>query len=309
MNWISRNPKQSDKTMKEFSLVVFTILSQMAVGAFFVLQALRFWMASQAGLDRAEALTDAVAPACCLVMILALAASLFHLGAPARAWRAFSNLRSSWLSREILLGALFTGLVGLLTGAQLFDLGTPALRNGAGYVAALVGFFFVYSMTSVYRLRTIPTWNRWTTPASFFASAFLLGGLGVGVFWATDSGATVLPPQSALQPIALAAIALLLVELAIAFVDNSRSAARHLSLVVKAAKRSDGFGSAYKLRVALIVLSILAAGTLAAAQAKDVYVETAAILAFALALASEALGRFLFYRSRSGAALAAACKQ
>ena len=50
-----------------------------------------------------------------------LSASLFHLGHPERAWRALSQWRSSWLSRE--------GLMALLTYP-------PALAFGAGWVLA-----------------------------------------------------------------------------------------------------------------------------------------------------------------------------
>src|ERR1700755_2146976 len=35
-----------------------------------------------------------------LLAIAGLASSAFHLGRPERAWRAFSQWRSSWLSRE-----------------------------------------------------------------------------------------------------------------------------------------------------------------------------------------------------------------
>src|SRR5215467_6570719 len=41
-----------------------------------------------------------------------LVSSTFHLGHPERAWRAVSQWRSSWLSREGLLG-LFTNLPAL----------------------------------------------------------------------------------------------------------------------------------------------------------------------------------------------------
>ena len=44
--------------MKERSLVAFTILVQMAVGAFWVLGALHIWAARQAGTAAADALAD-----------------------------------------------------------------------------------------------------------------------------------------------------------------------------------------------------------------------------------------------------------
>ena len=49
---------------------------------------------------------------------LGLLASTFHLGRPPRAWRAFSQWRSSWLSREGIF-SLATFLPALLLGGHL----------------------------------------------------------------------------------------------------------------------------------------------------------------------------------------------
>ncbi|MGD8547478.1 MAG: dimethyl sulfoxide reductase anchor subunit, partial [Thiohalophilus sp.] len=38
-----------------------------------------------------------------LLLIGGLAASFFHLGHPERAWRAASQWRTSWLSREVII--------------------------------------------------------------------------------------------------------------------------------------------------------------------------------------------------------------
>src|SRR5216110_3893693 len=56
------------------------------------------------------------------LITLGLLSSTFHLGRPERAWRAFSQWRSSWLSREGFLSvltypaalAMASGWIGLL---------------------------------------------------------------------------------------------------------------------------------------------------------------------------------------------------
>lgn len=166
--------------MKERSLVAFTILSQMAVGAFWVLGALHLWTTRQAGATATDALTAKALLTIPLVMVLAMLASFFHLGTPFGAWRAFANLRLSWLSREVLLAVLFTGASGLFAGLQWFKLGTSAARDVIAWATALLGLALIYSMANAYRLRTVPAWDTWVTPASFFTTAFLLGGLAVG---------------------------------------------------------------------------------------------------------------------------------
>ena len=151
--------------MKERSLVVFTILSQMTIGTFWLLGILN-------GLSALNLLILTA------VMLTALAASFLHLGSPICAWRAFSGWRSSWLSREVLCAASFTGLLGGLTLATWLPIG-PA---GAGlWLAALCGLALLISMMQVYRLRTIPVWNQWQTTASFFITTLLLGALLCGV--------------------------------------------------------------------------------------------------------------------------------
>ena len=49
--------------------------------------------------------------------LLALAASLFHLGRPQFAFRAVLGLRHSWLSREIVAFGAFAALASLYAGA------------------------------------------------------------------------------------------------------------------------------------------------------------------------------------------------
>src|ERR1700754_4895733 len=49
----------------------------------------------------------------CLLGVLGLVASFFHLGHPERAWRAVAMWRTSWLSRECLAVPSFLALAFL----------------------------------------------------------------------------------------------------------------------------------------------------------------------------------------------------
>src|SRR5690606_41664294 len=67
-----------------------------------------------------------------------LLCSLAHLGRPARAWRALSQWRTSWLSREGVL-ALATPLPALAAGMLLLRLPEEAARAPAiGVLGALL---------------------------------------------------------------------------------------------------------------------------------------------------------------------------
>lgn len=145
----------------ENSLVAFTLLAQFAVGA--------TWFTTMFSSANVPINTRALAPVL-IVMLVGLLASLLHLGQPRNAWRALANLRTSWLSREVLSAGVFTvALCAMLaTGGR-----GVWLANGAG-VALII------SMARVYTLRTVPEWNARTTIASFFATTLLLGALWHG---------------------------------------------------------------------------------------------------------------------------------
>jgi DMSO reductase anchor subunit len=81
------------------SVILFTVASGTGYG-------LAFWLGLGAalGLVAADRWFGLVALGLALALIsFGLLASTFHLGHPERAWRAFSQWRSSWLSREGVL--------------------------------------------------------------------------------------------------------------------------------------------------------------------------------------------------------------
>lgn len=105
----------------------------------------------------------------------AMGLSTLHLGRPLRAWRAVLNLRTSPLSREVVLSSAFlgTGIVHLLlpegSGLRL-TVGALALAFGAGALLAVDGVY-----------RAIPRAGRLrNAPRVRSADAWLTGALLVG---------------------------------------------------------------------------------------------------------------------------------
>ncbi len=119
----------------------------------------------------------------CLALALGLVtagllASTWHLGHPERAWRAFSQWRSSWLSREGV-AAIFTYLP-----AGLFTLGALTLGFtdegviAAGLIAAIGAIVTVACTSMIYAsLKAIPAWASPLTMAGYFSFAGLSGAL------------------------------------------------------------------------------------------------------------------------------------
>ena len=107
-----------------------------------------------------------------------LASSAFHLGRPERAWRAFSQWRSSWLSREGVFSALTflpTAIFGI--GWVFFDT-TGGLIGLCGIFAAALAAATVFCTGMIYAsLKPIHEWhNRWVVP-NYLALALMSGFL------------------------------------------------------------------------------------------------------------------------------------
>ena len=106
-----------------------------------------------------------------------LAASLAHLGNPQRAWRAFSQWRTSWLSREGVVAVAALGVFGLY--GLLWALGTRLVWLGAA--ASALALVTVLCTAMIYaQLRTVPRWRHWTVPVLFQVLALAGGAMAAG---------------------------------------------------------------------------------------------------------------------------------
>jgi len=107
-----------------------------------------------------------------LMAVGGLLASTFHLGHPERFLKAFSQWRSSWLSREGI-AAVATLIVMALYGAGLVFFG--AVWQPLGWLGALGAITTVFTTSMIYtQMTTVPRWKHWTTPALFLTLS--LGG-------------------------------------------------------------------------------------------------------------------------------------
>ena len=107
-----------------------------------------------------------------------LLASTFHLGHPERALKAFTQWRSSWLSREAWVALLALSAMAPY-GAGLVFLDTawrvPGVAGGILSVATVFATSMIYL-----QMRTVPRWNHWSPPALFLGFALAGGALMTG---------------------------------------------------------------------------------------------------------------------------------
>ncbi|MBW8270106.1 dimethyl sulfoxide reductase anchor subunit family protein [Caldovatus aquaticus] len=160
------------------SIVVFTTLSGAGYG-------LLFWL----GLLRPLGLVPGDAPFAVAALLLALAlvtagllSSLAHLGHPGRAWRALSQWRSSWLSREGVAAVATYVPAGLLLPALL--LGWQGAAAALGLLAAAGAAATVYCTGMIYAsLKPVREWRHPLVVPGYlllaaFSGAALLAMLG-----------------------------------------------------------------------------------------------------------------------------------
>lgn len=110
-----------------------------------------------------------------------LCASTLHLGHPERALKAFTQWRTSWLSREAWLATMALGVNGLHAIFAIF-VGTRVAP--LGWLGAFLAIATVFATSMIYaQLRTVPRWNHPLTPALFLALSLaggaLLAGMGI----------------------------------------------------------------------------------------------------------------------------------
>lgn len=154
------------------SIVFFTVLSGAGYG-------LLIWLGLAVSLERTHEAEWRVAAVVALVLItVGLLSSLVHLGQPQRAWRALSQWRTSWLSRE--------GIMALVTYVPAIVLIVLATKSGAmleiaGAVMALLALGTVICTAMIYAsLKPIPAWRHWLVVPSFLILCLLSGAAFFG---------------------------------------------------------------------------------------------------------------------------------
>lgn len=167
-------------------LVWMLMLTQVAVGASivcFVVQSL--------APDSSQTVTLALSALAVVLGNVGLVSSLLHLGSPLGAWRVFLGLKTSWLSREILLfSAWMPALIayaallwypvaqGFLPEILTFEI-PSFITTGAGVSSAVLGLLSVFCSVMVYVDTKRAFWSMSKTCARFFGTTLLGGFAGL----------------------------------------------------------------------------------------------------------------------------------
>ncbi len=112
------------------------------------------------------------------LIISGLLSSTAHLGRPERAWRALSQWRSSWLSREGVLAILTFMPAGVFAFFWVVLGVNGGLILVVGLLAAVLSLLTVYTTSMIYAsLKTIPAWSNSWTSINYLLMALISGGI------------------------------------------------------------------------------------------------------------------------------------
>jgi formate dehydrogenase iron-sulfur subunit len=165
-------------------LVLLLVLTQLSVGAFVTDLVLGGFGQSHAlGIGRPYQSVVAL-----LLGLLALGASIFHLGRPKYAFRAVLGIRTSWMSREALAFGLFAQAAVAYAAlfwaepiARLVGFTLPPseliarVRGGLGLAVAASGALGVLCSVMIYQVTSRRWWSAARTTSRFVLTAAILG--------------------------------------------------------------------------------------------------------------------------------------
>ena len=189
---------------KTWPLIAYTVFVQFSVGLC-LFSAANQWLSIDGAASGSNRMALLVAV---LLLAVGLLLSFFHLGSPFRAYRALSNIKSSWLSREILVSVILFVLLFACYAADGDGQTHPLLLA----TATLVGLITILVMASAYYKTGRIGWATLRTYVLFLISTVVLGAAGTAVAAASlDPNAAGAPFKSALILALLALVVEMLV--------------------------------------------------------------------------------------------------
>ncbi len=228
----------------EWPLVIFTVFGQCVAGAMLVMGVSLLRENDPQARQRMVRSLFFI----WLVMGIGFIASVLHLGSPLRAFNSLNRIGASGLSNEIASGALFFAVGGIGWLLAVMNKLPAGLRALWLIVTMVLGVVFVWMMTRVYQIDTVPTWYNGYTTLSFFLT-MLLGGPLFAALLLAASGVTV-------SRIAVGVSLLALLATVAVIVLQSADLATIQSSVQRASDLLPDYGSLQVWRIILLALGL-----------------------------------------------------
>ncbi|MCU1369684.1 MAG: putative anaerobic reductase component, partial [Ilumatobacteraceae bacterium] len=172
-DWVASDESSVHPSHGHTPLAVMLVLTQAAVG----MTVAAAWLRAAGDLDGTA--TGALSTIGLVTGLVALAASVLHLGRPMLAWRAVLGLRRSWLSREIVAFGTFAGAGVAQAGLHLIG-ADPLLTGGAEAAMVAGGVGGVACSVRLYAVTGRRWWRTATTGPRFAGTTAACGASATG---------------------------------------------------------------------------------------------------------------------------------
>jgi formate dehydrogenase iron-sulfur subunit len=165
-------------------LVFMLVLTQLSAGAFCTATILRLFFP----FESIGGMTPFHSLAALVLGLLGLGGSTLHLGRPLEAWRCFVGLRTSWLSREIIVFGVFAAIALICAGSFWLpalnnfasvpfvpELSSLPAQNTLAIAVSVSGLAGVFCSVMIYRDTRRTFWRTRITAPKFIGTMLLLG--------------------------------------------------------------------------------------------------------------------------------------
>ncbi len=266
----------------EWPLVLFTVLGQCVAGALIVSGA--GWLTAKETATKQRIVRGMFF--LWVVMGIGFLASVMHLGSPLRALNSLNRVGASALSNEIACGSLFFAVGGFWWLVAFIGKMPAALGKIWLLVSMILGVVFVWAMTNVYQIDTVPTWYNGYTTVAFFMTMLLAGPLFAALLLRAAGVSFNATPFASLSVLAL------LISAAVIALQGLSLGLIHSSVQQANALVPD-YGSLQVWRIVLLAAG-LGCWICPLIRRKDPHIAGLA-LGLVLVLVGEFIGRGLFY--------------
>ena len=273
-------------------LVVMLVLTQLSVGTFVAVTGLARFVPSLPDQTLRVGAGAALASG-----LIAIGASVGHLGRPLQAWRAVIGVGHSWLSREIVGFGVFAVAAVAASAARFAD-PRSGLADALGAVVSTVGLGAVGCSVMIYAVTGRRSW-RLDRTASAFAATTTACGLATALVVVTSTAGDDATDTVRFLAVGLAAVALASLTW---HTWLPRRGSRDAVLARSARLLRGPLASAQRTHLALTTTGGLAGPVLLVALLAEPApampaVRTVAVLSLLLVVRGEVAGRSLFFRA------------
>lgn len=282
----------------EWSLISFTLLSQLSVG---LVLALGFMYFMQQSLFTGFATGLSLRSPEMIILILIVFATLLsflHLGSPLHSYNSLNNLQGSWISREILALSMFG--FGMLLFLISRSMDWPISLSRFFMIFSMIGgILLIMAMTGIYMIPTVPSWDNFYTPVSFLGSVLILGSAAMVLFLLYSSPDQLKPEM--LKQFLLFIIVTLSIVLISATLHFYQLSCFEFTGLEQLMFKKGWFLTIFLIRIVTIVLIIIGLVFVIMNVSKTGFnpdkIKLMVLTLFMLVLVEEILGRYQFYDS------------